>query len=93
MKTEIIERKGKRFAVIPIRQFEQLVQDAEMLEDIREKRIEGLIFSKLARLARNTKELLEFAEIFRQESVGRRRRPFAFKARRCFRLSRMVQPP
>src|SRR5262249_11668234 len=29
--------------------------------------ITGLIFSKLARLARNTKELLEFSEIFRAE--------------------------
>lgn len=36
-----------------------------MLADIKAKRITGLIFSKLARLARNTKELLEFAEIFR----------------------------
>jgi site-specific DNA recombinase len=37
-----------------------------MLEDIRTGHITGLIFSKLARLARNTKELLEFAEIFRE---------------------------
>lgn len=36
-----------------------------MLRDIREGKITGLIFSKLARLARNTKELLEFSEIFR----------------------------
>ena len=36
-----------------------------MLEHIRSGRITGLVFSKLARLARNTKELLEFAEIFR----------------------------
>ncbi len=36
-----------------------------MLSDIRSKRIGALIFSKLARLARNTKELLEFADIFR----------------------------
>lgn len=36
-----------------------------MLADIKSGRIDGLIFSKLARLARNTKELLEFAEIFR----------------------------
>lgn len=35
-----------------------------MLDDIKTKRITGLIFSKLARLARNTRELLEFAEIF-----------------------------
>ncbi|HEY4941400.1 MAG TPA: recombinase family protein [Rhizomicrobium sp.] len=37
-----------------------------MLADIRAKRITGLIFSKLARLARNTKELLEFSEEFRK---------------------------
>ncbi len=37
----------------------------QMLEDIRKGEISGLIFSKLARLARNTKELLEFSEIFR----------------------------
>ena len=37
-----------------------------MLGDIRAGRITGLVFSKLARLARNTKELLEFAEEFRK---------------------------
>lgn len=37
-----------------------------MLEDIKTGHITGLIFSKLARLARNTKELLEFSEIFRE---------------------------
>lgn len=36
-----------------------------MIEDIRKGNISGLIFSKLARLARNTKELLEFADIFK----------------------------
>jgi site-specific DNA recombinase len=36
-----------------------------MLSDLRSGRITGLIFSKLARLARNTNELLEFSEIFR----------------------------
>ncbi|MCK9345049.1 MAG: recombinase family protein [Candidatus Pacebacteria bacterium] len=36
-----------------------------MLADIASEHITGLIFSKLARLARNTKELLDFAEIFR----------------------------
>jgi site-specific DNA recombinase len=44
-------------------------ETAEMLDDVREGRISGLIFSKLARLARNTKELLEFADIFRQEGA------------------------
>ena len=36
-----------------------------MLKDIESGRIQGLIFSKLARLARNTKQLLEFADRFR----------------------------
>ncbi|SJZ77763.1 recombinase family protein [Sediminibacterium ginsengisoli] len=40
-----------------------------MLADVRSGRISGLIFSKLARLARNTKELLEFADIFREYSA------------------------
>lgn len=38
----------------------------KMLRDIRDGVITGLIFSKLARLARNTKELLDFADIFRE---------------------------
>jgi site-specific DNA recombinase len=41
-------------------------ETTRMLDDIRTGHITGLIFSKLARLARNTKELLEFAEIFRE---------------------------
>jgi site-specific DNA recombinase len=44
-------------------------QTKRMLKDIREGKITGLIFSKLARLARNTKELLEFADIFREEDA------------------------
>jgi len=36
-----------------------------MLSDVRAGLISGLVFSKLARLARNTRELLEFAELFR----------------------------
>ena len=35
MKTEIIERKGKRFAVIPLNDFEQLKDASAMLDDIR----------------------------------------------------------
>jgi len=35
-----------------------------MLEDVKSGRISALLFSKLARLARNTKELLEFSDIF-----------------------------
>lgn len=40
-----------------------------MLADMRTGRITGLIFSKLARLARNTKELLEFADEFREHGA------------------------
>jgi site-specific DNA recombinase len=39
-----------------------------MLRDLRNGKITGLIFSKLARLARNAKELLEFAEIFKEHN-------------------------
>ena len=40
-----------------------------MLADIKRGHIAGLIFSKLARLARNTKELLEFADFFRDHKA------------------------
>jgi site-specific DNA recombinase len=40
-----------------------------MMADVRRGRIAGLIFSKLARLARNTKELLEFSEYFREHGA------------------------
>jgi site-specific DNA recombinase len=40
-----------------------------MLADIKRGHVTGLIFSKLARLARNTKELLDFADIFRLHSA------------------------
>lgn len=37
-----------------------------MLEDIKSGHITGLIFSKLARLARNTRELLDISDMFRE---------------------------
>ncbi len=40
-----------------------------MMKDIKRGHITGLIFSKLARLARNTKELLEFADYFNQHNA------------------------
>ena len=43
-----------------------LPEAQRMLSDIRSGKITGLIFSKLARLARNTKQLLDFSEIFRE---------------------------
>src|SRR5438067_721358 len=44
-------------------------QTKRMLADIASGRITGLIFSKLARLARNTRELLDFADIFREHDA------------------------
>ncbi len=41
----------------------------KMLQDIKEGYITGLIFSKLARLARNTRELLDFADLFRDSNA------------------------
>jgi site-specific DNA recombinase len=41
----------------------------EMLQDVRSGRITGLIFSKLARLARNTRELLDIADVFREHQA------------------------
>lgn len=46
-----------------------LPETQKMLEDVRSGRITGLIFSKLARLARNTRELLEFADFFREHDA------------------------
>jgi site-specific DNA recombinase len=40
-----------------------------MMADIKRKHITGLIFSKLARLARNTRELLDFADYFRTHNA------------------------
>jgi len=39
-------------------------QAKRMMEDVRKGHIQALIFSKLARLARNTRELLDFADFF-----------------------------
>ena len=46
-----------------------LPETQKMLEHIKTGHITGLIFSKLARLARNTMELLEFADIFREHNA------------------------
>ena len=40
-----------------------------MLNDIKTKKIDGLIFSKLARLARNTKELLDVSDFFQEHKA------------------------
>ncbi len=39
------------------------------MADIHEGRIKALIFSKLARLSRNTRELLEIAELFQERGA------------------------
>jgi site-specific DNA recombinase len=39
-----------------------------MLDDLKKGNISGIVFSKLARLARNTRELLDFADIFREHN-------------------------
>jgi site-specific DNA recombinase len=46
-----------------------LPETQKMLGHLKSGHITGLIFSKLARLARNTRELLEFADIFRQHNA------------------------
>lgn len=40
-----------------------------MIKDVKEGNIDGLIFSKLARLARNTRELLDFADLFEKHGA------------------------
>jgi len=40
-----------------------------MLAEIKSGHIQGLIFSKLARLARNTRDLLDFADLFRKSNA------------------------
>src|SRR5947207_15192298 len=47
----------------------ELFETKKMLRDIQTGRITALVFSKLARLARNTKELLEFSELFRKANA------------------------
>lgn len=44
-------------------------ETTRMLDDVQTGQIQALIFSKLARLARNTKELLEFSDVFRSNSA------------------------
>jgi len=41
-----------------------------MMEDVRSGKIDALIFSKLARLARNTRELLDFADFFQEHNAS-----------------------
>ena len=40
-----------------------------MMDDIKNKRIDGIVFTKIARLARNTSELIEIAKFFRDNGA------------------------
>jgi len=62
-------KEGYRLEAVSGKSVMNLPETQRMLEDIRSGHITGLIFSKLARLARNTRELLEFAEIFREHNA------------------------
>ena len=44
-------------------------QTKQMMDDVRTGKITGLIFSKLARLARNTRELLDFSDFFQKHQA------------------------
>ncbi len=46
-----------------------IAETKEMLQDVASGKITGLIFSKLARLARNTRELLDFADYFQDHNA------------------------
>jgi len=46
-----------------------LPKTKQMISDIESGKIEGLIFSKLARLARSTRELLDLADIFKKHNA------------------------
>lgn len=39
-----------------------------MLQDIADKKISGIVFSKLARLARNNRELMDFCDFFNEHN-------------------------
>ncbi len=47
----------------------ELSQTKQMLADVASGKITGLIFSKLARLARSTRELLDLADIFKKHNA------------------------
>lgn len=81
---EIHEERGRRYAeakgwnvvrvyVLPSisgKTTKNLVQTKQMLDDIRLGVIQGLIFSKLARLARNTEELLHYSKYFQKHNAN-----------------------
>ena len=47
----------------------QNMKAQRMVRDVIDGKITGLIFSTLARLARNTKELLELSDFFREQEA------------------------
>ncbi|MBN1552027.1 recombinase family protein [bacterium] len=76
-KQAIYYAKGRGWEVVKIYRLNaisgksviNLAETKEMLQDVAEGKITGLIFSKLARLARNTRELLEFSDYFQEHSA------------------------
>ncbi|QMU65512.1 MAG: hypothetical protein GKR88_15285 [Flavobacteriaceae bacterium] len=44
-------------------------ETTQMLDDIKHKRISGIVFTKIARLARNTQELISIAKFFREHDA------------------------
>ena len=64
-----IVRKVYRLEAVSGKSVIEHPEAQRMLSDLRSHHISGLVFSKLARLARNTKELLEFADEFRDANA------------------------
>lgn len=62
-------RKIYRLEAVSGKSVMGLPETERMLSDVRGGHISALLFSKLARLARNTRELLEFADIFREHGA------------------------
>lgn len=62
-------REVYRLEAVSGKSVKQHPEAKRMLADIASGHITGLIFSKLARLARNTRELLDFADYFRDHAA------------------------
>src|ERR1700761_6920213 len=66
---EWTEREVYRLQAVSGKAVMQHSEAKRMLADIRSGHITGLVFSKIARLARNTRELLDFADAFRNANA------------------------
>lgn len=58
-----------RLEAVSGKTIQHLPETKRMLSDIRTKRISGIVFSRLARVARNTKELLDLWDIFKEHEA------------------------